>query len=156
MGKLILVSVTLAVVALSGCEDNQRLTRLEKQNETLKAQLSQINEKNVTRNYDLQARCSKDAKAWFRENYPPDKDTTLLDFSNHYHIASNQCFAFVEYHFKQGVGESWINDMSLWNVYENAKYGDFMEEHVIDFKNLSSGKDVCRDLRDAGGEMHND
>jgi outer membrane murein-binding lipoprotein Lpp len=133
MGKLLLVFMMLAIVALSGCEDSQRLARLEKENQTPKAQLNQLNEKNVTRNYDLEARCSKDAKAWFHENYPRDKDTALLDFTNHYHLATNQCFVLVELHLGAGAGRPfWVNDMSLWNVYENSQYGHFMENHNFD------------------------
>jgi hypothetical protein len=102
----------------------------------------------VTRNYDLEARCSKDARVWFNQNYQRDKDTAMLDFSNHYQISSNQCFAFVELHVNDGKEGSWINDMSLWNVYENSRYGRFLEDHVIDFKNGSREEVVECDMFD--------
>ena len=57
----------------------------------------------------------------------------ILDFSNHYNSASNQCLIFIEYHFSNRNGSSWLNDMSLYNVYENARYGNYLKEHVIGF-----------------------
>jgi hypothetical protein len=47
----------LAMLVMNGCDDSERTARLQKENAELKAQL---NQKNVTRNYDLQARCSKE------------------------------------------------------------------------------------------------
>jgi hypothetical protein len=118
------------------------MDRLEKQNKDLQSQLAvQSKDRNVTRNYDLQARCAKDAKSWFNENYRRDKDTTLLDFSNHYNLATNQCFIFVELHLREQDGSSWMNNMTLWNVYENAKYGHYLEEHTIKFQAPSIDKD---------------
>jgi type II secretory pathway component PulJ len=138
MARLPILSLILAVLAVSGCDDLQRTARLERENADLKAQLkerdAQLQEKDVSRNYELEARCSKDARVWFNQNYSRDKDTMLLTFSNHYHVASNQCYIFVEYHWKQGVGESWMNDISLWNVYENDQVGTFLEDHIINFK----------------------
>ncbi len=139
MVRLPILSLIVTMLVMSGCDDPQRTARLEKENADLKAQLK---EKNVERNYEFEARCSKDARVWFNQNFSRDKDTTLLDFSNHYHSPSNRCFAFVEYHFREGVGESWMNEMSLWNVYENSKYGSFLEEHVINFKNPSPDSDT--------------
>jgi hypothetical protein len=124
------VFLSLALAILLGCQDNVRLARLEKDNSDLKAQLQ---DKNKVRDYDLGVRCSKDAKAWFNQNYSRDKDTMMLDFQNHYNLASNQCFIFIEYHFSSNSGRSWTNSMSLYNVYENARYGNYLEEHVIGF-----------------------
>jgi hypothetical protein len=135
MKKLATVPLTIVLMLIMvSCDDAQRLDRLEKQNKALQAQLqAQVKDKDVTRNYDLQARCSKDSKVFFNQNYSRDKDTMMLDFSNHYNVASNQCLILVEYHFSNRSGKSWLNNMSLYNVYENAKYGDYLEEHVIGF-----------------------
>jgi hypothetical protein len=127
MARLPILSLIVAILVVGGCDDPQRSARLQKENAELKAQL---NEKNVTRNYDLQTRCSKDARAWFNQNYSRDKDTIMLDFSNHYNSASNQCLIFVEEHSSYRNGRAWLNNMSLYNVYENAKYGNYLEEHV--------------------------
>ena len=48
--------LVLLLLVLAGCQDNDRLARLEKENETLKAQLQ---DKNKVRDYDLEVRCSK-------------------------------------------------------------------------------------------------
>jgi hypothetical protein len=120
---LILLSI------LSGCQDNERLARLEKENESLKAELQ---DKNKVRDYDLEVRCSKDAKAWFREGRFGDKTTTMLIMNNHYQASSNQCIAFIEEHSKADPAPSWVNEMSLYNVYENERVGHYFEEHNID------------------------
>ena len=118
----------------SGC-DTERLNKLEKENANLKAKLEQ---QSAAMEYDLQAKCSKDARVWFNATWLRDKDTQLLDFTNHYNKSSNRCFVLVEYHFKENPGWSWVNDMTLTDVYENSKYGHFAEEHTIDLK---SGKE---------------
>jgi hypothetical protein len=107
MARVPILSLIVAMI-VSGCDDPQRTVRLEKENADLKAQL---NEKKVTRNYDLEARCSKDARVWFNQNFSRDKDTMLSSFSNHYHVPSNQCYIFVEYHWRQGVGGGKCGDM---------------------------------------------
>jgi hypothetical protein len=132
MGRVAIVALMM-LPFLSGCDDSQRLDRLEKQNKELQAQLQAQSKRDMTRNYDLQTRCSKDARMWFSQNYSRDKDTMMLDFSNHYNVASNQCLIFIEYHFSNRSGKSWLNNMSLYNVYENARYGNYLEEHVIGF-----------------------
>lgn len=116
--------------AWTGC-DTARIDRLEKENAELKAKADQAD---VAREFDLQAKCAKDARAWFNESYARDKDTQLLDFTNHYNKKENACFVFVEWHFSQGESLSWVNLMSLWNVYENSKYGNFGENHYVDLK----------------------
>jgi hypothetical protein len=96
----------------------------------------------LSRNYDFQAKCSKDARVWFNENWSRDKDTILLDFSNHYNIKQNKCFIFVwchqNSHASSGDLASWSNQMTLFDVYENAKYAEFLQDHVMrgkpDFK----------------------
>jgi len=115
-----------------GCGQDEKIASLEKQNRELKAE---VDKSHATADYDLQAKCSKDAKTWFNENWSRDKDTALLDFTNHYNKSMNKCFILVEYHYTLGDGgASWTNDMTLWDVYENAKYATFDESHMIYFK----------------------
>jgi hypothetical protein len=131
---------------ICGC-DSDRLSRLEKQNEELKAKIAKDD---TVRDFDLQAKCSRDAKTWFNENYAGsrnEKDTLLLTYINHYNKAGNQCFIFVEYHFSvgpQGLHSKWINDMTLWDVYENAKDASFAETHGFNYKDeLEINVDTC-------------
>ncbi|SRR6266700_3724782 len=122
-----------AMILVVGCDrgQDQRIANLEKANQELKAEV----EKNRnTADYDLQAKCSKDAKARFKENWATDKDTILLDFTNHYNRSMNKCFILVEYHYDVGKDGTWTNDMTVWDVYENSKYGNFAENHYISFK----------------------
>jgi hypothetical protein len=86
----------------------------------------------MTAEYYLKAKCSKDAKAWFNENWVRDKDTLLLDYRNHYNKNLNKCFIFVEYHYSSDKsGASWMNNITVWDVYENSKFGEFIENHII-------------------------
>lgn len=125
----------LAVLIGTGCDYPNRLANLEKQNRALQ---EEVNKRQTSTDYDLQVKCSRDAKEWFKENWSSDKDTILLDYHNHYNKNNNKCFILVEYHFSFGRGGSWINSISLWDVYENSKYGDFAEDHEIDLQ-LKSG-----------------
>lgn len=126
---MIALAVLLAVVP--GCDTNQRISRLEKENEELKAELKK---NQAAGDFDLQAKCSRDAKGWFDQHWSRDKDTILLEFTNHYNKAENKCFILVEYHFRLDKNGSWVNDMKLSDVYENAKYGSFAENNMIFFK----------------------
>jgi len=130
-----------AVVFAAGCGDSQRITQLEKQNEEFKAQLAR---NQAATDFDLQAKCAKDSKAWFDENFPIDKDTILLDHSNHYNKEQNKCFVMIEWHYKSSLyGEgSWTNHMSLWDAYENVERGEFIEQHIITFKPPSTRTEV--------------
>jgi hypothetical protein len=62
---------------LAGCEAD-RVAKLEKENADLKAK---VEKQNTALDYDLQAKCSKDA--------------VLLDFTNHYDAKLNKCFILV-------------------------------------------------------------
>lgn len=117
----------------TGCDFDQRISHLEKQTQELQAKV--VKESTVAE-YDLQAKCSRDARTWFSENWSSarDKSTTLLDYTNHYHKNLNKCFILVEYHYSVDASSSWMNDMTLWDVYENSKYGNFAESHTIRFK----------------------
>jgi len=140
LGAVLLCTVFASVI---GCDTGKRLSRLEKENAELKAQ---VEKDQAARDLDLQAKCSKDARDWFNENWSRDKDTILLDFTNHYNKSSNSCLIFVEFHYSFGPSTSWVNDMSLWNVYENAKYAQFSERIIIDYKNGGSNNVVTCDV----------
>jgi len=122
-----LVCLTIGALFLvtTGCDTEERISRLEKQTQELQAE---VKKDRAATDYDLQAKCSRDARAWFKENWQSDKDTLLLDYTNHYNKSLNKCFVVVEYHFSTPVSE-WTNDMTLWDVYENSKYGNVAESH---------------------------
>lgn len=115
-----------------GCGQDKKIASLEKQNQELKAE---VDKSHAMADYDLQAKCSKDAKAWFNENWAREKNTELLQFTNHYNRSMNKCFILVEYHYSLADGgDSWNSSMSLWDIYENARYATFGEDHFIYFK----------------------
>jgi hypothetical protein len=139
--SLLLTRSTLFGVLLliaTGCDTPERITRLEKQNQELRAEVDKIRSAS---DYDLQAKCSRDAKGWFKENWTPDKATILLDFTNHYNKSLNKCFILVEYHYSEGSSGSWVNDMMLWDVYENSKYGNVNVNHFVSSKPGSETED---------------
>jgi hypothetical protein len=129
--------VLLLCLVFVGC-DAEKVARLEKQNEELKAALKKSE---TTADYDEKARCSKDARTWFNENWAAtgrDKDTMLLDFTNHFQKKSNRCFILVEYHYRtpltSGSGEAWTNSINLYDVSENNAYGAFSMNHFTYWK----------------------
>lgn len=105
-----------------------RLTKLEKENQELRAEVG----KNAA--YDLQSKCARDAKTWFNDTWSRDKDTILLDYTNHYSKASNKCFITVEYHYTTDKNGSWVNDIIVYDVYENAKFGNYTKTTAIFLK----------------------
>jgi hypothetical protein len=134
-------AILVVIVFTVGCRDGQRITQLEKQNEEFKGQLAR---NQAATDFDLQAKCAKDSKTWFSESFSNDKDTVLLDHTNHYNKEENKCFMVVEWHYKSSFyGEgSWTNHMSLWDVYENTRLGEMIEQHIIEFKPPSTRNEV--------------
>jgi hypothetical protein len=117
----------LTVLLLVSC-DNERTNKLEKQNQEL---LAEVKKDNAVADYDLQAKCAHDSKIWFNENWGhPEKDTLLLNYSNHYNKRLNKCFIIVEYHHSL-FGLSWANNESVWDIYENSEYGSVIVTHMI-------------------------
>jgi hypothetical protein len=122
----------LIVLMAVGCDTPQRMNRLEKQNQELQAEVRK--DRNVAV-YDLQAKCAKDAKVWFNDTWERDKDTVLLDYTNHYNKSANRCYILVEYHHYSYLGNgSWFNNIMLYDVYENSHVGNFSESHAINLK----------------------
>jgi hypothetical protein len=139
MQRCLVIAVGTLLLLSFGCGDRDRVGRLEKQvqelqNDTKKQQVSTL--------YDLQSRCSRDAKVWFNDNWNRDKETKLLDYTNHYNSAQNKCFILVEYHYSLADGSSWVMDMSLTDVYENDRYGNVSVTHTIHFKPVVETQEV--------------
>src|SRR5229473_7196388 len=102
---MIQVKLALATcLLLAGCNHEERISKLEKQNQELQAE---IKKDRAAAEYDMQAKCAKDSKLWFNENWQGDKTTLLLSYTNHYNRSLNKCFIEVEYHYKL-FGESWV------------------------------------------------
>jgi hypothetical protein len=134
MRRRVTIALCFIVLFTTACDDHQRIDRLEKENQELKAK---IDKGSTSVDYDLQAKCSRDAKVWFNQNWERDKDTVLLDYTNHYNKSTNSCFISIEYHYNANpvvkTQSEWVNNISLWNVYENDKIGEFTQDHVLDF-----------------------
>jgi hypothetical protein len=114
---------------LSGCE-SEKLTELEKQNKELHAKIEK--QESAKEDYELQGKCSSEAKMFFSQGWDRDRDTIILDYWNHYNKAMNKCFISVEFHYHYpSNSSSWINDISIWDVLENEKYGQYSESHDI-------------------------
>jgi hypothetical protein len=121
-----LLALTLCGIFFSGC-DTDKIARLERENKELH---ELVEKQQATADLDLQAKCARDSKNWFNENWQRDKTTTLLDYTNHYNKSRSKCFILVEYHYSLEAG-NWVNDLSLWDVYENSKHAQFTEQHVF-------------------------
>jgi outer membrane murein-binding lipoprotein Lpp len=131
-----LLAVLLASAITLGCSDHARIGKLEKQVHELQAEAA--SQGSSIEKFDLQGKCSAAARQWFNENWRADKDTVLLNFNNHYNKKQNMCFILVENHFNSRLagpgGESWTNDVSIWDVQENLRYADFSENHYTYYK----------------------
>jgi len=130
MARFFVVFGIITALIATGCNTSDRIARLEKQNEELQAAFK--SQQAVT-DYDLQAKCSRDARAWFNENWSADKNTLMLDFTNHFNKHLNRCFVLVEHHRKNLYlpDGSWVNDMALIDVQENSRYGSFRGDHEV-------------------------
>jgi hypothetical protein len=126
MKRLIALLVAGAICVFVGC-DSEKIASLEKKNKELQAQL----DKQKLGNLESQAKCSRDAKVWFSEQWQRDKSTLVLDYKTHYNEKMNRCFILVEFNYDVSKSGSWVNDLSLWDVYENGKYGQFSESHIV-------------------------
>jgi hypothetical protein len=115
---------------LAGCDHEDRIGKLEKQNQELQAE---IKKDHAAAEYDMQAKCAKDSRLWFNENWQRDKNTILLDYTNHYNKSQNKCFIEVEYHYRF-YDQSWVNDMMVWDIYENEKFGTVTVRHMVYLK----------------------
>jgi hypothetical protein len=124
-----LLVVVMLAFAMLGCDIEHRTGRLEKQVEELKTEVGKIK---AASDLELQAKCSRDAEVWFDKHWSQnDKDTVLLVQRNHYNKSLNKCFVFVQYHYRTtGGNDSWVNDMSLWNLYENVQLGTYTANHT--------------------------
>jgi hypothetical protein len=137
MRMIVLLAAIGALFLTFACEDSQRVSRLEKENQELQGKLKAQQAQDTARNYELIQKCSEQAKAWFRSNSSAEKDMILLNYNNHYNKAQNRCYIFIEHHFKPYIGEGWNNAMSLWDVQENLQYGEYLSRHFLDKDNDS-------------------
>jgi hypothetical protein len=127
-----LSSILLSLTALLDCGCyNDRIERLEKQNQEL---MAEVKKDHAATDYDLQAKCARDSRVWFSENWQADKTTLVLTYTDHYNKKLNKCFIEVEYHYKL-VGDSWANDLAVWDIYENTEYGTFSVTHMVHASN---------------------
>jgi hypothetical protein len=117
-GEVIFVLALLGYLPL-GCCRTERISYLEKENLGLRAQVAKDR---AVAEYDLQAKCSRDATAWFNDNWSgKDKKTIiLLTHTNHLQKSSQD-------NYSRGGNGNWVNDMTLWDVYENKNYGQYTE-----------------------------
>ena len=145
MTRLSAVGAFIALIAMSACDLPERITKLEKDNKELRTTQS---ERDRVANYDLQAKCAKDAREYFEKGWgTTDKNTLLLDFKDHYNRGENRCFILIEYHYNSkmvGVdGTSWTNLMNIYDVQENNEYAEFGENHYSYYKpKVTTGSEV--------------
>jgi hypothetical protein len=118
-----------AVLFLGAC-NTDRIAQLEKQNKEMRAELDR--QKTLV-DLDTQAKCSNTSRIFFNINFRRDKDTVLLDYSNHYNKKLGKCFILVEWHYnvRPSTTGEWFNVMMLHDVFENNKYAELSEEHLL-------------------------
>jgi hypothetical protein len=115
---------------LLGACSSDRIAQLEKQNKEIRAEFDR--QKTLV-DLDTQSKCSNAALAFFRRQWSSDKDTALLDYTNHFNKALGKCFILVEWHQNSNTvfkGFAWYNNIQLYDVLENNQYADFAEHHI--------------------------
>ena len=112
--------IALALVASAGCEQ-------------LKTDQRTTDHQDRAVNLELQAKCAKDAKAWFESTWPErlEPNSISAEYTNHYSMAKNKCFITVEYKyfFPTFGSETWVDDLTTHDVYENREVASVSEEH---------------------------
>jgi hypothetical protein len=88
------VACCVVIVCTLGCQ-MIRSPASEKQNQELEAK---VTKERPAIEYELEAKCSADAKNWFNSNFRRDQTTQLLTYMNHYNRAKNSCFIRTEFH----------------------------------------------------------
>jgi len=133
MKRTALITCGCFVAFTLSCDIPNRVSKLEKQNAELSAELQKIK---VASDYDMQEKCSHGARDWLRENWQSSKDTIFMTYDSHYNRMSNRCFIVVERHEKSIFGDngSWSNVIELWDVLENNKYASIQEDHLVHLK----------------------
>jgi hypothetical protein len=130
--------LSASMLMATGC-DTDRISKLEKENQELKEKLSA---KDTAQIYEMQAKCGKDAKEWFRDNYSQDKDYLSQLYIDHYNKKLNVCFIRTADQLKIfDNSTSWHT--SIWNVYENSLYADLEENHDSNNKDKPDTVDIC-------------
>src|SRR5262249_25508466 len=77
-------------------------------------------------------KCGKDAREFFQREWSVDKDTMLLDYSNHYSNAYKRCFMLVEWHYRATApNNGWFGHFLLYDVYEHVLHAEINEFHEI-------------------------
>ena len=122
MTRLLIAFVVLC--SLSGCDypyQEMRRKDLEKSKQELQA---------LDKNRDREAphKCFLDAGAYFRREYAPDPDATLLLHSPHYHEARNKCFVTIVHHYAVPDG-SWFQTQLVYEVWQNEKRAEYRANH---------------------------
>jgi hypothetical protein len=111
--RIVLLGV---VVFFVGCDLPDRVSKLE----------TEASRRDAAIEYDLQAKCSKEARVWVNENWKVDTNTMTVNFSNHYNKSLNKCFIGVESHSKTSK-LTWVLKMEIWEVQDNVQYGEYGE-----------------------------
>jgi len=108
MKSFVLAGAFGLLLMILGCDVPDRVSRLEKENQETKAEIEKIRTaRSATADYDLQAKCSKDAKTFHRELDTRQRHSSarLLEPLQQ---SAEQVFHFVGISFPIGCG--WFVD----------------------------------------------
>jgi hypothetical protein len=100
--RYMIVALALSQVAC----DSERLKKLERENQDLRARLA-ISDLN------LQEKCSRDAKSYFKEHWFADENRVGINYSIHYSRKLGKCFIEVSITETLAVGGEDVTDASV-------------------------------------------
>jgi hypothetical protein len=114
----------LVFLMLFGTACNQdRIARLEKQNQELAAKLEAIVK---TANLDMQATCAQQARIAFNES-GLDKDA-MKGYTNHYNQKLNKCF--VKLNSLKAAGKGLATYKAVQDAFEGKSYAEYFSANI--------------------------
>jgi hypothetical protein len=131
--KLIMpISILLGCLILGGffyaSQINKQQSIEEQQQIDLKAKTDQQQaEKTNNNDFDLQQKCSQQAKTFFDYYVSDPESKKTAELSNHYNVKLNKCFALIKQYIQTGTGASFSagNQEDLYDAVEKKVYGSY-------------------------------
>ena len=143
-----LLRCLFATVLLVGTACNQdRIARLEKQNQELAARLETTAK---AANLDMQAKCAQAARIAFNESGL--KKEALAGYTNHYNQTLNRCFVKFSTFKAEGKGSTIYK--SVLDAFEGNQYGEYYWSNSQNKPAWEVKPMVCTVTLSSGEEKH--
>jgi hypothetical protein len=130
--SICLVAVFGGSLLISSCDQSRPVPQPSLPETRASAAQATSDARRVT--YELREKCGRDAMDWFKHFHEGDEVpaglgivTTQNEYNNHYNEKLNRCYALVLNTQLIAKGLCALNTMSLVDVNENSKVGDYFK-----------------------------